>query len=76
MKRGHILWVFENLGPHYKPHDYNFKRINFKHKNIVALVYFLVNTFKIGFILFLNKMRYFLTCTISIVLKGSKYMFA
>ncbi len=33
-------------------------------KNIVALAYFLVNTFKIGFILFFNKMRYFLTCII------------
>jgi len=34
MKRNHILWIFKILGPFYKPHDYNFKRINFKHKNI------------------------------------------
>jgi hypothetical protein len=41
-----VLWnevifhgYFENLTPFYKSYDYDFKRINFKHKNIhVALV--------------------------------------
>ncbi len=34
MKRSHFLWALKNLGPFYKPYDYNFKKINFKHKNI------------------------------------------
>jgi hypothetical protein len=41
-----VLWneviyygYFENLRPFYKSYDYDFRRINFKHKNIrVALV--------------------------------------
>jgi hypothetical protein len=34
MKMNHIYGWFENMGPLYKPYDYNFKRIYFKHKNI------------------------------------------
>ncbi len=34
MKRSQFYGYFKNMEPFYKPYDYNFKRINLKHKYI------------------------------------------
>jgi len=33
-KKSHFMDIQKNLRSFYKPYDYNFKRISFKHKNI------------------------------------------
>ncbi len=34
MKRNHFHGYFKNLAPFHKLYDYNFQKINLKHKNI------------------------------------------
>jgi hypothetical protein len=64
MKRSHFYGYLKTMGPFINHMATTLKGLISNMKILVALIYFLVNTFKIGFIPFLNKIRYFPMWTI------------
>jgi hypothetical protein len=57
------MGTFENMGPLYKPYDYNFKSINSTLNIYKALKYIILNTLGVDCPPFTQKKRYFVMWT-------------